>query len=66
VIPLNVRDFSAIDGQMDGKFSPNVRSSLYNQASAAVAGARLERNAADEECARKSQNQKKPAAEVVS
>ena len=51
---------------MDGEFSSNIRSSLYDQASAAVAGARLDRNAADEECASESQNQKKSAAEVVS
>jgi hypothetical protein len=51
---------------MDGEFSSNVWSSLHDQASAAVAGARLDHDAADEERASKSQNRKKSAAEVVS
>jgi hypothetical protein len=51
---------------MNDEFSSNVRSSLHDQASPTVAGARLDHNAADEERASKRQNQKKSAAEVVS
>ena len=41
VIPLDIRDRSAIDRQTNSEFGSDIRTSLHDQMSAAVTGARL-------------------------
>jgi hypothetical protein len=56
VIPLNIRNASAIDRQTNRKFSSNVWGSLHDQVSAFVANARLGLSAAGDEYASESEN----------
>jgi hypothetical protein len=66
VIPLDFRDFSAIDLQMDDNFSSEVRRSLHDQLSTCVALARLRLRARDKDRASESKNLKELAGGMVS
>jgi hypothetical protein len=66
VIPLNIRNASAIDRQTNRKFSSNVRGSLHDQVSAFVVDARLGLTAAGEEYASESENHQDSAGGTMS
>jgi hypothetical protein len=66
VSPLDIRDFFAIDRQMDDDFSSKVRSSLHDQPSTCMALSRLRLRAADKDGASENKNQKELAGGVMS
>jgi len=66
VIPLDIRDFSAIDLQMDDNFSSEVRCSLHEQPSTCVALARLRLRGSDKDGASENKNLKELAGGIMS
>ena len=66
MIPLDIRDFSAIDLQMDDNFSAEVRRSLHEQPSTCVALARLRLRGSDRDGASENKDLKQLAGGIMS
>jgi hypothetical protein len=66
VIPLDLRDFSVIDLQVDDNFSSEVRRSLHDQPSACVALARLRLRGSGKDGASENKNLKELAGGIMS
>ncbi len=66
MIPLDIRDFSAIDLQMDDNFSSEVWRSLHDQSSTCMALARLRLRASDKDSASENKTLKELAGEMMS
>ena len=66
MIPLDIRDFSAIDLQMDDNFSSEVRRSLHEQPSTCVALARLRLRGSDRDGASENKDLKQLAGGIMS